>query len=166
MSKSSCRRMCALDWIFVKQWGTNEHLLSSFRPISMILSFPGSIKMCHWETFGHSSWARYPWSGSSNIWFFSHHVKIINSVYLIEASLVAQSVKNPPMMQETWVRSLGWENPLEKQMARHASILAWEIPWTEEPGGLQSMRSQRVGHDWATSLYFFLFYFFRSQSTT
>ena len=142
MSKSSCRRMCALDWIFVKQWGTNEHLLSSFRPISMILSFPGSIKMCHWETFGHSSWARYPWSGSSNIWFFSHHVKIINSVYLIEASLVAQSVKNPPMMQETWVRSLGWENPLEKQMARHASILAWEIPWTEEPGGIQSMGLQ------------------------
>ena len=73
------------------------------------------------------------------IWFFSHYVKIINSVYLIEASLVAQSVKNLPMMQETWVQSLGWEDPLEKEMATHASILAWEIPWTEEPGGLQSM---------------------------
>ena len=45
-------------------------------------------------------------------------------------------VKNPPAMQETWVRSLGWENPLEKEMATHSSILAWEIPWTEEPGGL------------------------------
>ena len=55
---------------------------------------------------------------------------------------MAQSVKNPPMMQETWVRPLGWENPLEKQMARHASILAWEIPWTEEPGGIQSMGLQ------------------------
>ena len=60
---------------------------------------------------------------------------------------MAQSVKNPPMMEETWVRSLGWEDPLEKEMARHASILAWEIPWTEEPGGLQSTGSQRIGHD-------------------
>ena len=55
-------------------------------------------------------------------------------------------------MQETQVRSLGQEDPLEKEMAIHSSILAWEIPWTEEPGGLQSMGSQRVGLDWATSL--------------
>ena len=55
------------------------------------------------------------------------------------ASLVAQSVKNLPAMQETWVRSLGWEDALEKEMATHSSILAWEILWTEEPGGLQSM---------------------------
>ena len=53
-------------------------------------------------------------------------------------------------MQETWVRFLGWEDPLEKEMAIHSSILAWKIPWTEEPGGLQSMGSQRVGHDLAT----------------
>ena len=51
-------------------------------------------------------------------------------------SLVAQLVKNPPAMQEIWVQSLGWEDPLEKGMATHSSILAWEIPWTEEPGGL------------------------------
>ena len=51
-----------------------------------------------------------------------------------------------------WVQSLGQENPLEKEMAMHSSILAWKIPWTEEPGGLQSMGSQRVGHDWATDL--------------
>ena len=63
------------------------------------------------------------------------------------ASLVAQLVKNPPAMQETWVRSLGWEDPLEKEMATHSSILAWRIPWTEEPGGLQSTGSQRVGHN-------------------
>ena len=56
-------------------------------------------------------------------------------------------VKNPPAMRETWVRSLGQENPLEKEMATHSSILAWEIPWVEEPGRLQSMGSQRVGHD-------------------
>ena len=60
---------------------------------------------------------------------------------------MAQLVKNPPAMQETWVRSLGWEDPLEKGMATHSSILAWRTPWTEEPGGLQSMGSQRVRHD-------------------
>ena len=60
---------------------------------------------------------------------------------------VAQSVKNLPAVQETRVRSLGWEDPLEKEMATHSSILAWKISWTEEPGGLQSMGSQRVGHD-------------------
>ena len=55
-------------------------------------------------------------------------------------------VKNPPAIQETWVRSLGQEDPLEKELASHSSIFAWEIPWTEEPGGLQSMGSQRVRH--------------------
>ena len=55
------------------------------------------------------------------------------------ASLVAQTVKNPPTMQEAWVPSQGWEDPLEEGMATHSSILAWRIPWTEEPGGLQSM---------------------------
>ena len=63
------------------------------------------------------------------------------------ASLVAQMVKNLPATWETWVRSLGWEDPLEKEMASHSSILAWRIPWTEEPGRLQSMESQRVGHN-------------------
>ena len=57
-------------------------------------------------------------------------------------------------MQETWVRSLGWEDPPEKEMETHSNVLAWKIPWTEEPGRLQSMGSQRVGHDWATSLHF------------
>ena len=56
-------------------------------------------------------------------------------------------VKNPPAKQETWVQSLCWEDPLEKEMATHSSILAWEIPWTEEPGELQSMRSKRAGLD-------------------
>ena len=67
------------------------------------------------------------------------------------ACLVAQKVNNLPAVQETRVRSLGWENPLEKEMATCSSILAWEIPWTEEPGGLQSMGSQRVRHDWGTN---------------
>jgi len=60
---------------------------------------------------------------------------------------VGQLVKNPPAMWEIWVRSLDWEDPLEKKMATYSSILAWRIPWTEEPGGLQSMGSQRVGHN-------------------
>ena len=60
---------------------------------------------------------------------------------------MAQTVKNLSAMQETWVSSLGWEDPLEKGMATHSSILAWRIPWTEESGGLQSMGSQRVRHD-------------------
>ena len=70
------------------------------------------------------------------------------------ASLVAQRLKHLPAMWETWVRSLGHEDPLEKEMATHSSILAWRIPRTEEPGGLQSTGSQRVGHNWATSLHF------------
>ena len=61
------------------------------------------------------------------------------------ASLVAQLVKNLPAVKETWVRSLGQEDALEKEMATHSSILAWRIPWTEEPGGLQSMGSQDSG---------------------
>ena len=68
------------------------------------------------------------------------------------ASLVAQMVKNLPVIQETQVQSLGWEDPLEKEMATHSSTLAWKIPWMEEPGRLQSMGLQRVGHDRVTSL--------------
>ena len=63
------------------------------------------------------------------------------------ASLVAQKVKNVPEMQETQVQSMGWTDSLEKEMATHSSIFTWEIPWTEEPGRLQSMASQRAGHN-------------------
>ena len=63
------------------------------------------------------------------------------------------SVKTLPAVQETRVQSLGWEDPLEKEMATHSSILAWKVSWTEEPGGLQSMGLQRVRHDWATNTY-------------
>ena len=62
-------------------------------------------------------------------------------------SLMAQMVKKPPAMQETWVRSQGWEDPLEGRRATHFSVLVWRIPQTEEPGGLQSIKSERVGHD-------------------
>ena len=74
---------------------------------------------------------------------------LLNGVYLIVkgASLVAQMVKRLPAMQETWVQSLGQGDPLEKEMATHSSILAWKIPWTEEPDRLQSMGLQRVRYD-------------------
>ena len=80
------------------------------------------------------------------------------------ASLVVEAVKNPPAMQKTWVRSLGWKDPLEKGTATHSNILAWRIPWTEEPGGLQSMGSQRVGHNRALSIHFLKLN--RSQNVT
>ena len=68
----------------------------------------------------------------------------MNYTSITRASLVAQSVENPPAMQETWVRSLGWGDPLEKEMATDSSMLAWEIPWTEVPGGLQSTGSREL----------------------
>ena len=79
---------------------------------------------------------------------------LVPSKRSIGASLVAQMVKRLPAMRETGVWSLGWEDLLEKEMTTHYSILAWKIPWTKEPGRLQSMGSQRVRHDWATSLHF------------
>ena len=89
----------------------------------------------------------------NKIW---HQYNSANSKHLCKtiwhASLVAQRLKRLPAMWETWVRSLGQEDPLKKEMATHSSILAWRIQWTEELGGLQSTGSQRIRHDWVTSL--------------
>ena len=77
-------------------------------------------------------------------------IKLMSPALLADtlpSSLVAQMVKRLPTMQDTRVQSLGWEDLLEKEMATHSSVLAWKIPWTEEPGRPQSMGSQRVGHD-------------------
>ena len=82
----------------------------------------------------------------NNILYFNRSHSYITS------SLVPQMVKHLPTMWETWVQSPGWGDLLEKEMATHSSTLAWKSPWTEEPGRLQSMGSQRVGHDWVTSL--------------
>ena len=70
--------------------------------------------------------------------------------------MVAQTVKNLPAMQDTQIQSLGQEDSLEKAIAIHSSILAWEIPWTEEPGGWQSLGLQRVGHDWVINTFVYL----------
>ena len=76
--------------------------------------------------------------------------------------VVAQRLKPLPAMPETWDQSLGREDPLEKEVATHSRILAWRIPWTEEPGGLQSTGSQRVRHDWVTSLSLSIIHSYRS----
>ena len=113
------------------------------------------------------------------IWFYCHPKNYVSSLWLslfncriknnhiayvlspgkiilyryIGVSLAAQMVRNLPAMQETPVRSLGWEDPLKKGMAAHSSILAWRIPWTEEPAGPQSMGLRRARHDWATNTF-------------
>jgi len=96
------------------------------------------------------------WSVHSSFYLF-----LIGCIFLIEFcwffivnSLVAWTVKCLPTMRESWVQSLGWEYPLEKEMATHSSTHAWKIPWIEEPSGLQSIGSQKVWHDWVTSLDF------------
>ena len=96
-----------------------------------------------------------PRAGEGGHLFSSWHKKFIFPLpfVLLWASLVAQMVKNQPEMQEIQVQSLDWGDPLEKQMATHSSILAWRIPWTEEPGGLQVMGSQRVRQDWVTNTF-------------
>ena len=84
---------------------------------------------------------------AGHVWLLKHKLKSVNIKYSLHssswASLVAQMVKNLPAMQEeTWVRFLGWEDSLEKKKATHSNIPVWRIPWTGEPGGLQSMGSQ------------------------
>ena len=85
----------------------------------------------------------------------------MDRVYLvIFYVLMVQAIKNPHAMQETWVWCLVWKDPLEKGMATHSSILASRIPWTEEPGGLQTLGLQRVGHDWVVNTFVFIFSLF------
>ena len=101
------------------------------------------------DTAEQLNWTEWRWMGfhvliSHSCIFFGEITKPLHMGFP-----GGQMVKNLPAMQETWVWSLGWEDPLEKGMATHSSILAWRISWTEEPGGLQSMGSHRVGHDWS-----------------
>ena len=109
---------------------------------------------CHfllqWVAVAFSS--RSSWQGIEPV---SLALQVGNDHYLhiMVPSLVAKTVKHLPAMWETWVQSLGREDPLEKEMATHSSTLAWKIPWTKEPGRLQSMGSQRLGHNWAFTYY-------------
>ena len=103
--------------------------------------------MCHHQEAGGGSFYTYRCRAlSPELWKEGHLVfTFVFTFVQRRASLVAQRLKCLPAVWETWVQPLGWEDPLEKEMATHSSILAWRIPWTEELGGLQSMGSQRVG---------------------
>ena len=107
---------------------------------SQLLTLQGSL-------FSFFNWFFYFSSSLYIICLFLYFFFNLKQYLLTSFSLV----KNLPAMQETQVWSLGWEDPLEEEMATHSSILAWKIPWTEEPGGLQSMGWQRVGHNWVTN---------------
>ena len=92
-------------------------------------------------------WNRYMYHFYFNIWL------------LLGVVLVAQKVKKLPAMQENGVQSLDWEDPLKKEIATHSSVLDWRIPWSEEPGGPQSMGSQRIRHNWATNTHTHDYYY-------
>ena len=123
-------------------WGDTESDTTDWLTLSL-LGFPGN-----------SAGKQSAWNTGAPVWIpvlgRSPGERIGYPLQCSWVSLVTQTVKNPPAMWETWVRSLGWEDPLEKGMATHSSILAGRIPWTEEPGRPQSMGLQRVGHNWAT----------------
>ena len=111
-----------------------------------IFTFSASCNSMYFVRRGSPSY-HYDLSGYICHWFLCP----LYCFVLTAGSLAALMLKNPPVMQETWVRSLGWEDPLEKEMFTHYSILAWEIPWSEEPGRLLSMGLQRVRQDWVST---------------
>ena len=120
----------------------------------MLLALTGNLSQAI-QTHNNSFWILLisgPWCRLFLITYACTNVFYCFTV--VPASLVTQVIKNLPAIQKTLVRSLNWEEPLEYEMATHLSILAWEIPWTEQSGRLQSMGSQRVRHDWATNTLF------------
>ena len=129
------------QWTWV--WVNSRSWWWTWRP--GILQSMGSQRVGHnWAT--ELNWSLLPTSPDISSQSFSW-----TFLPSVQASLVAQRLKCLPPMRETWVQSLGQEDPLEKEMATHSSIIAWRIPWMEKPGRLQSTGSQRVGHNWATS---------------
>ena len=128
-----------------QSWG-NILLARATQPYEQVVKTEIKSASQWWLLGGFSFFFFFFWEKET--WYFHCLGEIIH----IGTSLVAQTVQCLPTMWETQVRSLGQEDPLEKEMATHSSTLAWKIPWTEEPGGLQSMGSQRVGHDWVTKL--------------
>ena len=138
------------DWVTSLSLFTFMHWRKKWQPTPGFL--PGEslgwgslVGCCLWVTQGRT------------------RLKQLSSKLLWRASLVAQRVKNVRAMQEMQVQSLGLEDPLEKGMTTHSSILAWKISWTEEPGGLQSMGSLRVRHDWTILLSLFTFMHWRRK---
>ena len=120
----------------IKSVMPSSHLILC-HPLLLLPPIPLSIRVFSSESTLHVRWPKYWISALASV---------------LTTSLVAQRLKRLRAMRETRVQSLGWEDPLEKEMATHSSTLAWKIPRTEEPGGPQSMGSQRVRHNWTTSL--------------
>jgi len=120
--------------------------------INDYVQFVGGSSRVMWQVKVHTCTCFHPPSQSMSFaWCINpFSFQVIMDMY----DPVAQMVKNLPAIQETRVWSLGQEDPLEKEVATHSSTLAWRIPWTEEPGGLWSMGSQRVGHDFVTNFHF------------
>ena len=110
---------------------------------------PGRLQSLGSQRIRHN-WVTKHSTPAQHIYFREVFYFVLN--YGPLASLVAQTVKRLPAVRKTWDRSLGRKDPWEKEMATHSGTLTWKIPWTEKPGSLQSMGSQRVGNDWATSL--------------
>ena len=132
-SKWSICFLFLVHWKFSSQMNARFFwMLVSFEIIMWVLFFIVLIRCYYFKWLSQSMWG------------------------LFGASLVAQRLKHLPGMRETRVWSLGWEDPLEEEMATHSSTLAWRIPWREEPGRLQSMGLQRAGHEWATLLTYLL----------
>ena len=125
---------------------SNEYSgLVSFRTDWLDLVVHGTLKSLHQH---HNSKAQF-FSAQPSLWSNSLICTWLLEKLQLSVFPVAQTVKNLPATQKTWIQSLDLEDPLEKEMAIYSSILAWRIPWTEEPGGLQSVGLQRVRHDWA-----------------
>ena len=151
MSSSNC---CFLTCIQISQEAAKRCLLSWLFSLQYFSTKGLIYPLMHLEK-NHL--------GTPTTWMWMKHNRkcLLNDVLIcprvfwvclskgLRTSLVAQTVKHLSTMWETWVRALGWEDPLEKEMAIHSSTTAWKIPWTKEPGRLQSMGLQRVGHDWA-----------------
>ena len=109
-----------------------------------------------WWATVHGVAKNQTWPSGSHFHFHFYPLVWVHFHAFLLTSLVVQMVKHLPAMRETWVRSLGREDPLEKGMETLSSVLASKIPWTEEPGGLQSMGSQRVGHNWVTNTHMYI----------
>ena len=133
--------------IWARSWRMGKVWLQKWEKVTRH-GKPWAVPLCH------LFWVIYPvhlgWSQATHApgWTYSGE---ISTAQTYQGSLVAQRVKNWPATQESWVQALHREDPLEKEMATQSSILAWSIPWTEEPGELQSMGLQRVRHNWVTN---------------
>ena len=166
--KTDLFQSCGYCWVFQICWhmecstftassfrtGNNSSTGIPSRPLALFVVRLSYAHLTSHSRMSGSRWVITPsWlSGSWRSFLYSSSMSSCHLFLISSASLVAQTVKHLPTMRETWVQSLVWEDPLEKETVTHSSTFAWKIPWAEEPGRLQSMGLQRIRHDCATSL--------------